>query len=290
MVDEGLNTLSSLAGLGHISAENGRPGGPNNCTGRSGRDRTIRVPPGTVVFLEDGSVLCDLDHPGQTFVVARGGKGGRGNSSFATPVIQTPRKAEPGRPGEERRLRLELKMIADVGLLGFPNAGKSTLLSKISRAAPRVAAYPFTTLAPSLGVVELEDGGRIVVADMPGLIEGAHRGRGLGIQFLRHIERTRILLHLVDVSDSAFLPPADAYRIVREELTAYGGTLAGREEIVVSTKIDLPGAARGMAALRRACGRDVLGVSAVTGKGLAKLVAALAALCRAPTAKAETCP
>lgn len=272
-VDENLNTLDGLAARPVYQAQDGAPGGPKSRTGRKGKDLTLRVPAGTVVFdLQTGARLADLDRPGEKVLVARGGSGGRGNRRFATPTRQTPRCAEKGEPGGERRLRLELKMIADVGLLGLPNAGKSTLLAALSRARPRIAAYPFTTLTPYLGVVGDDPADAFVLADLPGLIEGASRGAGLGGRFLRHIERTRIVLHVVDVSGDAPVPPAEAYRIVREEIRAYGPALREKPEIVVANKIDLPGSPSNVRSLSRACGSRVLRVSAREGRGLRNLV------------------
>jgi len=254
------------------AAEDGRPGKSKNMTGRSGRDCIIELPLGTIVRdAVTGDVLCDLVTDGQEFVAARGGRGGRGNKAFATATHQTPREYEEGEPGEERRLALELKLIADVGLVGMPNAGKSTLLSRISKARPKIAPYPFTTLQPELGIVDLGDFRRLVVVDLPGLIEGAHRGVGLGDEFLRHIERTRVIVHLVDVGDPHATPPAQAYRIIREELRQYSESLAAKPEIVAATKMDLPGAAARLAELRAVAG-EAIGISAVTGEGVRDLL------------------
>lgn len=218
-------------------ADAGRPGSGNNRTGRDGEDLLIRVPLGTVVKDADtGEILADLVEPGATFCAARGGRGGRGNSHFATPTHQAPRRSEPGEPGEERRLELELKLIADVGLVGLPNAGKSTLLSRISRARPRIAAYPFTTLEPHLGIVVLDDERQFVAADIPGLIEGAHQGKGLGLQFLRHVERTRVLVMLVDVGSEN--PRGDLATLERE-LALHSRALIEKPRVIVLTKADL---------------------------------------------------
>ncbi len=272
---EGLSSLSQLAHTPLLQAENGKPGGGANRTGRSGRDLVVGVPPGTQVFaLPRGNLLKDLDRPGARVVVARGGKGGRGNARFATPERRAPRIVEEGEPGEERELKLVLKLIADVGLVGLPNAGKSTLLSRLSAARPKVADYPFTTLAPVLGTVELDPSRVFVVADLPGLIEGAHRGVGLGDRFLRHVERTRILLHLVDCSTGA-PDPVEAFEGIRKELAAFSPVLAAKEWIPAATKMDDPSGEERAAALERALGRAVFRISSVTGRGLGELLGAL---------------
>lgn len=275
-VDENLNTLDHLSGTPLFRAGDGVPGGPKNQAGKRGRDLVLRVPAGTVVRdARTGRTLADLDRHGDELLVAKGGQGGRGNASFATAVRQAPRFAEPGQPGEERRLALELKMIADVGIVGLPNAGKSTLLAAISRARPKIAAYPFTTLTPSLGVVGRDRIDTFVVADLPGLIEGASKGAGLGGRFLRHIERTRVILHVVDVSAEAAAPPEEAYRIVREELAAFSPGLAAKIEVVAANKLDLPGAAAGRRRLARACGRAPVAIAARDGTGVPALVSRL---------------
>lgn len=279
--DENYNTLSHLSHSPHYRAESGKAGQGKQCSGKKGLDLLLRVPPGTIIRDEErGVVLKDLDRPGERIVICRGGRGGKGNQHFATPTRQAPRRAEPGQLGEERRLRLELKMIADVGIIGLPNAGKSTLLARLSAARPKIAGYPFTTLVPSLGILQTSDLSTLVLADLPGIIEGAHEGKGLGDQFLRHIERTRILLHLVDVSREALQPPVEAYRVVRKELESYSPTLAGRREVVVANKTDLPRLRTRVSALREACGKDVVEISAVSGKGLKELVGALFASLR----------
>jgi GTP-binding protein len=222
-----------------FKAERGEHGKGGDRTGKSGHDLWILVPPGTVLYDADsGKLLADLDQEGTEFLVARGGRGGKGNARFATATSQAPHFAQEGQPGEERDLMLELKLIADVGLVGLPNAGKSTLLSILSSARPKIASYPFTTLEPLLGVVQIDDNTTFVVADIPGLIEGASDGHGLGLQFLRHIERTRVLLHLVDVSGEQELSPVKRYQVIRKELTAYGKGLASKPVIVVATKRD----------------------------------------------------
>jgi GTP-binding protein len=273
--DGNYNTLYHITKIPQYRAERGQPGGGGNCSGRNGKDLVLKVPVGTVIRdVERDVTLKDLDRDGGRVVVAKGGKGGRGNRSFASPTNQAPRKAEPGLPGGERRLRLELKMIADAGIVGLPNAGKSTLLSIVSAARPKVARYPFTTLIPSLGVVKApgREWRTAVLADLPGLIEGAHEGKGLGDIFLRHIERTRIVLHLVDVSPEATVPPAEAYRVVREELERYSPVLARKPEVIVANKLDIPGAEEGAGEVRAECGGKVVAVSAATGKGVGDLV------------------
>jgi GTP-binding protein len=270
--DGNYNTLYHLIHIPRFTAQSGAPGGHKNCSGRNGRDLVVRVPPGTLVRdVERNALLKDLGRHGDRLVVCKGGKGGRGNQHFATATLQAPRKAEPGRPGEERKVRLELKMIADVGLVGLPNAGKSTLLACISAARPKVAGYPFTTLVPNLGIVRASEWQTLVVADLPGLIEGAHEGKGLGDRFLKHVERTRLILHLVDVSDTALRPPLEAYRVIRAELESHSPVLAKKPEIVLATKTDLTGAKKGVAALRKKVGK-LLEVSAATRKGLEELV------------------
>ncbi len=275
VADPELNTLLPFRYKSRFAAERGRHGQGANKAGRSGRDLEISVPVGTVVTDEDGvAVLCDLSRPGQRFMVAQGGRGGRGNARFATSTNRAPRRHEPGGAGEARTVRLELKLLADVGLVGLPNAGKSTLVSRISAARPKIADYPFTTLAPVLGVVSVGDDRSFVVADLPGLIEGAHRGAGLGHRFLRHVERCRLLLHLVDPSVPGRDPVADI-RVVDRELRRYSSDLARRPRILVVTKGD---AVQDTAPVRKveeyaAKKRiPVLTISAVTGSGLDRLV------------------
>lgn len=264
--DAQLNTLLDYRYQEHHKAERGWHGEGQNRTGRSGEDLVLKVPPGTVVTDADtGERIGELLEDGDELVVARGGRGGRGNASFATPTHRAPREWEPGEEGEERRITLELKLIADVGLVGFPNAGKSTLLATVSAARPKVADYPFTTIRPNLGVVGLSDGRSFVLADIPGIIEGAHEGKGLGFQFLRHIERTRTLAFLVpaDAED-----PAATYDTLRNELRAYSDELAGKPHCLVITKADLlpEGAAAPEIEAPDAWGTFV--ISAVSGRGV----------------------
>jgi len=275
------NTLLPLRYHAEFRADRGRHGGPANRTGREGEDTLVSVPPGTSALDETtGLVLGEVLRDGDRLVVARGGRGGRGNRSFLSNQNKAPREAEPGEPGEERWLRLDLRLIADVGLLGLPNAGKSTLLSRISAARPKVADYPFTTLTPVLGVVEV-DGQSFVAADIPGIIEGAHEGAGLGLRFLRHVERTRALLHVVDASGTSGRNPAADLGLVLDEVAQWSGELLARPQIVAATKRDAVGEDDPLPALRREAerrGLEVLPISAVTGEGLLVLRRRLLAL------------
>ncbi|HYO62440.1 MAG TPA: GTPase ObgE [Pyrinomonadaceae bacterium] len=278
--DEGLNTLLHLRYNPEHKAGRGRHGEGSNRTGSEGEDVTVRVPVGTQVFDgETGVLYCDLSEHGQRWLAAKGGRGGFGNSHFATSTNRAPRYHQEGSPGEERELQLELKLLADVGLVGFPNAGKSTLISTISAAKPKIADYPFTTLEPHLGVVDLGDYRTFVVADIPGLIEGAHEGAGLGDRFLRHVERTKLLLHLVDVSSLAGRDPVSDYETINRELTAYDERLAGRPQIVVATKIDALDEPERLERLRERAaqdGRAFYEISSVTNRGVRELVNAVA--------------
>jgi GTPase len=270
-VDPQINTLLDLTNRRVWKGGAGGPGGGTDCHGRNGADKIIRVPAGTVLYDEDrGVVLKDLVDPGHRICVARGGRGGHGNAHFKSATNQAPRTFEPGGEGRARKLRLELKLIADVGLVGQPNAGKSTLLSRLSAARPKIADYPFTTLEPQLGIVDLPGFRRLVMADLPGLIEGAHHGAGLGDAFLRHIERTRIIVHMVDIAPLAGDPAAN-YQAIRHELAEYSTTLADKPEIVVANKMDLTGAKENLRRLRGKLGVEVLPISGVTGKGLPEL-------------------
>jgi len=262
-------------------AKNGGHGRGSNCRGQAGADLILKVPVGTVVReAASGEVIHDFLQAGERYLVARGGRGGRGNASFATPTHQAPREAEPGFPGEMRELILELKLIADVGLIGFPNTGKSTLIAKISAARPKIADYPFTTLSPNLGVVDVDENKSFVVADIPGLIEGAHQGHGLGIKFLRHVERTKLLVHIVDISPYSGRDPVNDYKVVLEELKAYNPDLLKRQQILVANKIDLLTEDRSrLEALRRLARREKIpfvAISALQGQGVKKLVSLMA--------------
>jgi GTP-binding protein len=279
VVDPGLNTLAGFRGQRLYLAERGQRGGKRQMTGRSGRDLTLRVPQGTLVYdTGSGALLADLAALDARAEIARGGQGGRGNMRFATSTNQAPRRADPGGPGEAFDLRLELKLLADVGVLGFPNAGKSTFVSRVSAARPRIADYPFTTLTPSLGVVDRGDEGSWVVADVPGLIEGASHGAGLGHRFLKHVQRTRLLLHLVRVLPEDAGSPLARYRILRGELMAFDPALAERPELVALSQIDTvaPAEVAALQAAFRAAGvPQVFAFSAVTGQGLKPLLDAL---------------
>ncbi len=272
------NTLVHFRFNPEHTAQRGRHGEGSNKTGRDGDGIVLKVPVGTIVFDDEtGDKLFEFTQPDQRFVIARGGRGGRGNARFATSVHQAPREHEEGRPGEEHVYRLELKLLADVGLVGYPNVGKSTLISRISAARPKIADYPFTTLQPNLGVVAVGDAKNeisFVVADIPGLIEGAHTGAGLGTQFLRHIERTRLLVHLVDVSDSSGRPDvAKDVEVIMGELSSFGAHLEEKPMIMAASKIDAVNKDK-LAALKRYCKKHSLKlyeISAVTGKGIEDL-------------------
>ena len=283
------NTLLRYRYNREFKADRGRHGEGSNCSGVSGDDTVLKVPVGTLVFDSTGNVLlADLKRPGQRLLVAQGGRGGRGNQHFAKPWHQAPREKEEGEAGEERNLRLELKLLADVGLVGFPNAGKSTLISVISAARPKIANYPFTTLEPNLGVVNADGGtgghgtelGRtFVVADLPGLIEGASQGAGLGIRFLRHVERTRLLVHLIDTSDTAELDPVKAFEIIEGELGAFSEKLLEKPMIVAATKLDATTDRTKLEELRKfgkKKGLEFHAISAAAGEGVKELVRGIA--------------
>jgi GTP-binding protein len=275
VAEPGVDSLAALAHRKQWRAGRGEHGRGSNCHGRSAEDMVIRVPPGTVIFdAEHGHVLKDLAALGEQVVVAHGGKGGKGNTRFKSATNQIPRESTPGGQGELRRLTLELKVIADVGLVGKPNAGKSTLLSRVSRARPEIADYPFTTKTPQLGIVQLDIDRSLVMADIPGLIEGAHAGAGLGHEFLRHIERTRVLIHLVEPMPMDGSDPVENYRAIRSELVQYGHGLADRPEIVAVSKAELPSAGEVQQRLAVETGNQVLLFSSVTGFGLDVLLRA----------------
>ncbi|MEZ6243755.1 MAG: GTPase ObgE [Phycisphaerales bacterium] len=281
--DTGLNTLIDFRGVRHWFAENGEQGRGKQQFGAAGKDMTITVPPGTLVYDDQtGELLADIG-PDETVLIARGGQGGHGNEHFKSATNQTPRQADPGEPGEEFTLRLELKLIAEVGLVGLPNAGKSTLLKALTRATPKIADYPFTTLNPQLGIAELDPGRRIVLADIPGLIEGAAEGAGLGHDFLRHIERTSVILHLLDCDPPGGATPSENYRTIREELAGYSTELAEKPELIVVSKVDLlgdEGLTREIvqdlcAELRLGAEQRVLAISSASGEGVRALLEAL---------------
>ena len=307
-----LNGLGNLQHVRELRAEPGEPGRGKNQHGKNGADNIIDVPVGTLIyelrteqqveeeldlenappeaFSEEGAsgedfdeeapvsdvvLLADLKEPGQTFVAAKGGKGGLGNKQFATATNQAPRERTEGKPGAERKLRLEVKLIADVGLVGLPNAGKSTLLSRCTHARPKVAAYPFTTLSPYLGIVELNPENRFVMADIPGLIEGAASGKGLGHQFLRHVERTRLLLHLIDVSEKEPEELKQDHDVIMHELSSHSAVLGAKPRMIVANKSDIPGAEERAKALGELLGEPVRLISGVTGQGLTELLWAI---------------
>jgi GTP-binding protein len=274
--DPAITTLLDFHYQRHYTAERGHHGKGANRHGKSGEATVLRVPLGTMVSArESGELLGDLTSAGDRLIVARGARGGRGNARFATATNRAPRRADLGRPGEDLWIHLELKLLADVGVIGFPNAGKSTLVSRLSAATPKIADYPFTTLQPSLGIVRVDEGRSFVIADMPGLIPGAAEGKGLGHRFLRHTERTRLLLHLIDLDPDSGRDPVEDYRIIQKELAAYSEDLAGRPQIVAGNKVELPGAEERFGALERLAAEEgfpVLAISAVTGRGLSALI------------------
>jgi GTP-binding protein len=278
-----INTLINFRFHPEFDAQKGANGEGSNRTGRNGEDLTLKVPAGTLVYDRTGApdvaprLLADLAHPGDRVLVAKGGRGGLGNAHFATSTNRAPRKVQPGEEGEEKFLRLELKLLADVGLVGYPNAGKSTLISRISAARPKIADYPFTTLTPNLGVVSLSDDRSFVVADVPGLIEGAHRGQGLGHQFLRHLERTKVLLHLVDVSSGSGRDPVADMDVIRRELELFAPELAAKPQLVCANKIDALDDEERATSLEkhaRDLGLPFFRISGVTGAGVPELLEA----------------
>jgi GTP-binding protein len=277
--DGQLSTLLDFHYRQHYHAKRGQHGKGKNQEGRSAPDLILPVPRGTVLREgETGELLGDLTREGERFVAARGGSGGRGNARFATPTNRAPRYAEPGQKGESRWLRLELKLMADVGIIGCPNVGKSTLIARISAVRPKIADYPFTTLAPNLGVVALGDHRQVVVADIPGIIEGAHQGAGLGLKFLRHVQRTSLLLHLLDLSDLSERNPLEDFRILNRELLLFDPDLAGKFQIVALNKMDSPGAKQKLPKVTgyfKKIKKEVYPISALTGEGLPELLGSL---------------
>ena len=270
-----VNTLLHFQYKRIFKAQRGRHGEGDKRHGKDGSDVTILVPPGTQAFREpEHELIHDFSHPGERMKVAAGGRGGKGNARFATSTNQAPRRVEAGESGEEVELSLSLKLIADVGLIGFPNVGKSTLISRISSARPKIADYPFTTLVPHLGVVQLENFRSFVVADIPGMIEGAHEGHGLGDQFLKHVERTRVLIHMIDVSNDVRDPVSD-YKAIVKELALFNEELLNRKQLVVASKLDVLADRRKLSRLKAMCTRrklPFLGISAVTGQGIKELI------------------
>jgi len=280
-VEEGLRTLMDFRYQRHFKAKRGEHGMSKNQHGKNAEPMVVKVPPGTVVTDEDtGEVLADLTQHGQRAVIAKGGRGGRGNSRFATPANPAPEISENGEPGQERYIILELKVLADVGLVGFPSVGKSTLLSVVSAAKPKIAEYHFTTIVPNLGVVETEDGRSFVMADLPGLIEGAHQGVGLGHQFLRHIERTRVIVHVIDMSAVEGRDPYEDYVTINDELKEYNLRLTERPQIIVANKMDMPDAEENLAEFKKKLESDVkiFPISALTRQGLRDLLFEIANL------------
>lgn len=275
-VDPGLNTLADFRYKKHYYGESGEHGGTFNKTGRSGKDLVVRVPPGTLVRDEKtGQIIADLTEEGQAVVIAKGGNGGKGNQHFATSTRQVPNFAKSGDPGEERWVILELKLLADVGLVGFPNAGKSTILSMVSEAKPKIADYPFTTLEPQLGVVSLDRENSFVIADIPGLIEGAHAGTGLGHEFLRHIERTRMIIHVVDIAAIDGRDPIQDFEVINKELEEYNPVIMEKLQVVAANKIDLPDVEENLKRFTdyvEGNGYKVFPISAATGKGVKELM------------------
>ncbi|MBE2939149.1 GTPase ObgE [Anoxybacillus flavithermus] len=281
VVDEGLRTLMDFRYQRHFKAPRGEHGMSKNQHGKNAEDLIVKVPPGTVVIDDETKeVIADLTEHGQRFVVAKGGRGGRGNTRFATASNPAPEIAENGEPGQERYVTLELKLLADVGLVGFPSVGKSTLLSVVSAAKPKIADYHFTTIVPNLGVVETEDGRSFVMADLPGLIEGAHQGVGLGHQFLRHIERTRVIVHVIDMAAIEGRDPYEDYLVINEELKQYNLRLTERPQIIVANKMDMPNAEENLRQFKEKLNEDVpiFPISAVTRQGVRELLFAIADL------------
>jgi GTP-binding protein len=273
----GVDTLLDMTGRHHWSAQSGEPGRGKSQTGADGDDLVIQLPPGTLIYNDDtGQLIEDLDTPGKTILIAKGGAGGMGNEHFKNATNQTPRVATPGEKGQHLTLRLELKLIADVGFVGKPNAGKSTLLSRLSKARPKIADYPFTTLEPQLGIAELSNHRRLVLADIPGLIEGAAEGAGLGHEFLRHVERTRIIVHVIEIEPTDDSDPIDNYHVIRRELERYSTALAEKPEIIALNKIDLLGdeedSRTAVEMIQSELKLPVIAISGVSGAGCGELL------------------
>lgn len=278
-IDEGLNTLNDFRHVRKYFASDGQPGGGNRCHGKDGEDMVVKVPPGTVIKdAETGKVITDMNYENRREVVLKGGRGGKGNQHYATPTMQVPKYAQPGKPGKELTVVLELKVIADVGLVGFPNVGKSTFLSRVTNAKPKIANYHFTTLNPNLGVVDLDGGDGFVIADIPGLIEGASEGVGLGHEFLRHIERTKVMIHMVDAASTEGRDPLEDIKVINAELESYNAELANRPQVIAANKIDVFYGEEGEEVLQRLKeefepkGIKVFPISAVSGKGVRELL------------------
>lgn len=292
--DEGLRTLVDFRYKRHYKADRGRHGEGKNMHGASGEDLIVRVPAGTLIRDDDtGEIIADLVKNGQEVVVASGGRGGRGNAHFATFNNKAPKMAEKGEPGQERWLNMELKLLADVGLVGFPNAGKSTLISQVSAAKPKIANYPFTTITPNLGVVRVDEGRSFVMADIPGLIEGAHAGTGLGHDFLRHVERTRLLIHVLDIAGSEGRDPVDDFQVMKRELSLYNPVLGDMPQVIAANKMDLDDSGKNLPRLIESYGSDyeIFPVSAATGEGLDKLIYRVAELVeKIPVKEPEAVP
>lgn len=281
MGDKGLRTLVDFKYKPHVKAKKGEHGQGKNRHGRNAEDTILKVPLGTIVKdFDTGELIADITEDGQCVVVARGGRGGRGNARFASAKNRVPSVAEKGEPGEEVTLFLELKLLADVGLVGMPNAGKSTLISVISAAKPKIADYPFTTLKPNLGVVSVDEGSSFVVADIPGLIEGAHQGAGLGHEFLRHIERTRIFVHVLDMTPAEDKNIVDVFSVINRELILYNPKLADKKQIIAANKMDVSGAEKNLELLKKELGEqyEIFPISAVAGTGLKPLIGRIAQL------------
>ncbi len=278
-IDEGLNTLNDFRHVRKYIASDGEPGGARKCHGADGKDMIVKVPPGTVIKdAETGKVITDMNYENRREVVLKGGRGGKGNQHYATPTMQVPKYAQPGKPGKELTVILELKVIADVGLVGFPNVGKSTLLSRVTNAKPKIANYHFTTLNPNLGVVDLGNGDGFVIADIPGLIEGASEGIGLGHEFLKHVERTKVMIHMVDAASTEGRDPIEDIRVINAELESYNAELANRPQVIAANKIDVFYGEEGDDVIQllkdefEPKGIKVFPISAVSGKGLKELL------------------